>query len=111
MLVPFALALLFLVLWTRREGFSVTVKADGGMVKALDRGARWFVKDATARAYALPEAAMSMVPFRSTFRQWHRNIFKNNIPVLDLTLLRLFRVLYIDRRFEDLYHLFCICNK
>ena len=82
MLVPFALALFVLLLWSRREGFSVTVKADGGMVKELHKGTQRLVQDSFAKVAGLPEAAMSMVPFRSTFRQWHRHIFKKNIGVV-----------------------------
>jgi hypothetical protein len=79
LVVAFALALFLLLLWSRREGFSVTVKADGGMVKALHAGTQRLVQDSVAKVAGLPEAAMSMVPFRSKFRQWNRHLFKKNI--------------------------------
>jgi len=82
MLVLAALVLLFLLLWSRREGFSVQVKADGGMFKALHKGTKALYRDASAKAAALPGAALSMVPFRHTFRQWHRTLFKKNIGVV-----------------------------
>lgn len=77
-----ALVLLGLVILSRREGFSVTVKADGGALKALGRGAQSFVREATSKVSALPATAISMVPFRHTFRQWHRTYFKKNIGLV-----------------------------
>ena len=82
LVVAFAFALFLLLLWSRREGFSVTVKADGGVVKALHAGTERLVKDSFAKVASLPDAAMSMVPFRSTFRQWNRHLFKKNIGLV-----------------------------
>ena len=74
--------LLLLLLWSRREGFSVQIKGDGGFFKALHKGTNALVRDASAKAAALPGAAMSMVPFRHTFRRWHRTLFKKNIGLV-----------------------------
>jgi len=82
MLVLVATLLLFLLWWSRREGFSVQIKADGGLFKALHKGTNALVRDASAKAAALPGAAMSMMPFRHTFRQWHRTLFKKNIGLV-----------------------------
>jgi hypothetical protein len=82
MLVLVATLLLFLLWWSRREGFSIQVKADGGMLKALHKGTNALVRDASAKAAALPGAALSMMPFKHTFRQWHRSLFKKNIGLV-----------------------------
>ena len=82
MLVLAAVFLLFLIWWSRREGFSVQIKADGAMMKSLHKGTTALVRDAAAKAAAIPAAALSMVPFRHTFRQWHRSLFKKNIGLV-----------------------------
>jgi hypothetical protein len=52
------------------------------MLKALHKGTNALVRDASAKAAALPGAALSMMPFKHTFRQWHRSLFKKNIGLV-----------------------------
>jgi hypothetical protein len=80
MLVWFVLLLLaFLWFFSRKEGFSVKISADGAMVKSVHKGLKGLVGQATKQAAKMRDRALKAVPFQPQLRQWHRKLFKKNI--------------------------------
>jgi hypothetical protein len=71
-----------ILLFSRKEGFSVHFEADGGIANTIHGGVRGLVRHAGKQAQNLKSAAVSMVPFRHKLRQWHRSLFKKNIGLV-----------------------------
>lgn len=83
MLLWVVAGILVLILWCgRKEGFSVKISGDGDIAKSMHKGLKGLARNAFKQADDLKNTAVSMVPFKSTLRQWHRHYFKKNIGVV-----------------------------